>query len=563
LLRWFSPEDETPKKLIIEDEDGANDRYVYAVCERLQPLVIGGKSSNDAFAITLVIHSDVRWRIDGSSQSWDITASEQTHNFPNTGSDVAYPTIQITPTSAKTGGHGYGYKRWLPVKWRVETATSNYPTLIVAETGFDTAALTPAKMQADGDDLRIWVDGIEEENRWLADMDTNHTNVWINLDWAANISLTLDGAIGAGALTTLTLNENIEGLPASSTFMIDSEAFVYTGKNNASRQVTGVTRAAKGTSAAAHADDASVCWIQHDIWMVYGSSTAAAPDADDDYKPAFGLSASANGSWAYTEFGEDDGLRSASWIPEIIGGTGAATYTGNQGANANPWIEIGVKATGSFHGPKAQQKLYNPCGITNANFTNGEAKMGTTADYWFARIRSSANNTSWVTEYTHPGCASQDTWEGWSRNEAITAGSKWVALYQHVNLISGVSDSWIEASNVVATISPTYRPSIIVGAEQTNYSLSCVIENTTIGQSITLTFQMELDETLEVNTDAKTITYSNDNSCQMQALGLDGGARRVWLFLQDVRAGGTNTIKYTEAGVAGVTMDISFSRRYY
>ena len=130
---------------------------------------------------SLVVHGDVRWReVTPATDSWDITASGQTDTRTNSGADVAYPIIDITPTDAKTGD--YLYKVYVPIRWRVSKAASNYP-LDIVNNGLNTAALVSgSKMQADGDDLRVWVNGIEVD-RWLQDINNATTQVWVNLDW--------------------------------------------------------------------------------------------------------------------------------------------------------------------------------------------------------------------------------------------------------------------------------------------------------------------------------------------------------------------------------------------
>ena len=52
LYQWFDPEDETPKKLVVEDDAGGNDRYIYVICDALIP-------DNDLKAVyhaSLVVH---------------------------------------------------------------------------------------------------------------------------------------------------------------------------------------------------------------------------------------------------------------------------------------------------------------------------------------------------------------------------------------------------------------------------------------------------------------------------------------------------------------------------
>jgi phage-related protein len=70
---------------------------------------------------------------------------------------------------------------------------------------------------------------------------------------------------------------------------------------------------------------------------------------------------------------------------------------------------------------------------------------------------------------------------------------------------------------------------------------------------------MEIDKELEIDTDARTVKNLEDNSDQLQAIVSFNSIRREWLRLQP----GANTLKYTESGAAGVTVDIEYYRRYY
>jgi hypothetical protein len=67
---------------------------------------------------------------------------------------------------------------------------------------------------------------------------------------------TLSSAIDA-SVTTIPLNSLI-GFPTSGTILIGSEQINYTGQDTDAITLTGATRGANGTSAASHADDATV-----------------------------------------------------------------------------------------------------------------------------------------------------------------------------------------------------------------------------------------------------------------------------------------------------------------
>jgi hypothetical protein len=78
---------------------------------------------------------------------------------------------------------------------------------------------------------------------------------------------TLSSAIDA-SVTTIPLNSLI-GFPTSGTILIGSEQITYTGQDTDAITLTGATRGANGTSAASHADDATVFDFNS---IVYGYS---------------------------------------------------------------------------------------------------------------------------------------------------------------------------------------------------------------------------------------------------------------------------------------------------
>lgn len=557
LQQWFDPEDETPKKLTAADDDGSsNERYLYTICESLQ--VTQSREGGvlvTMYVATLAIHGDVRWRHETEdSDVWNITASGQTNVVANGGDDDVYPRFTIEPTSGKTGG--YGYKRFVAVRWRVEEASSDYPYEL-SDGGFDTATLVSGgKAQSDGDDFRVMVDGVEVD-RWFGAgsyaFNQATTKIWVNLDFEADVSMTLKTAIAAsGSISEIELNEAITGLPASGILLIDSEVFVYTGKSDADKKVTGVTRAAKGTSMAAHTASTAVYWLQHDIWYLYDNSTATAPTVDDDMEPAFELDDSTNTSWVYEEFGGgtlSDPTRTRRW-----GRTdNDYAYTANHVSNADPWTEIGLREAGQA----LQWQRYSPCGITAANFQNGEKYAQATGSF-SAEIRSSINGATWATEYTIPDVSVANTWESWSQNETLDSGSKYVALW--LDSFDIYSSYRVEAADVTLTFNSSNTPTTaFTGSEQGAYPLACTLTNNTTGESIEFSYLMGTNEELEVDTYEKTVTDLEDDSQQMQALTLVGGARRHWLKLQP----GNNTLQFDDTGTVAVTLTTEFAKRSY
>jgi len=232
-------------------------------------------------------------------------------------------------------------------------------------------------------------------------------------------------------------------------------------------------------------------------------------------------------------------------------------YGGNRGAAANPWVELGVYQTLNTQWGALQ--LYNPCGMTNADFTNGEKWADAFGvAFWPgspAQIRTSINGSSWTVEDTISSPAVANNWEAWSDNEALTAGS----LYLQLTGPPLIPVTFVECADCTVTLDNTYTPTITIGVEQGNYSLDAVIENQTTGEAIEVTYTMALNEELEVDTEAKTVTDLEDDSSQFQALALVGGARREWLRLVP----GANTLEWTQAGTTGVTVTVDWTERFY
>lgn len=561
LLSWLDPEEEETGELVIGGDDkGA--RYVDAMCEMLRPMRFGGRVAPRLYEARFRVDGDVRWRASELTEesSWSITASGQTKTVTNNGDCQAFPTITIKPTSNKTAGNGFTYKRWCPVVWKSTSSATNYPLLLGT---VDTAALvTASKVQSAGQDWRVYVNG-EEVDRWFGDSGTSQfnqtaTKTWINMDFEAAATVDLKTAIaGAGAITEIEADGSISGFPSAGILLIESEAFVYTGKSNVEQKFTGVTREANGTSAAAHAAATTVTWIQHDVWIYYGDSTMSAPSQDDDYQPIIELDDSTNDSWVYEEFGEDDGLRTGAWAYTITFNRGysgrpspdPSSYTANRNTDADPWEELGIHIyCDGYQSAIATWTLYNLCGITAVNFTNGE--------YY-----SDGDDVSLETIPDESSIAiTQDsTWRSWSQNDTGLTSTYTVGF--EVALAGITYDDYktfnVEVADITVTLDNTYTPDSSIGSEQSNYQLSATLKNNATGDSITINYNMALDESLEIDTEARIVTDLENDSYQLQAIASFNTVRKQWLPLDP----GDNELEYTETGAQGVTVDIEYRER--
>lgn len=544
LYQWFDPEGETPGKLVGVDDSGGGrpERYVYALCQALQPMAAGGRVVRDWMVATMVVDGDVRWRsVSTETVVWPVTVDGDTVTVSNPGDDEAYPVLTIEATAG-----GAPYRRFVPIVWRAVAGATSYPLQIG---GLDTATLvTAGKMQSDGSDLRVESDGLEVD-RWLYNMDSADTDIWLNLDFDAAVAMTLNGGIDDDD-TTIVVNEAIAALPSSGLLLIESEVVAYASKNDGTKTFSGCTRGARNTTAAAHADDTAVHWLQHDVYLYYGGD--AAQTADDDYKPILTLASSDNGTWDYDEFGEDDGLRTGAWATVTEAGV-PVFYTGNQGGSSNPWAEIGVSAGPAGGSIRGYWYLQNPCYIAAANFQNGE-KYGNPATEFLAYII----RNGLATEYVIPVPSLDATWEAWSRNETLAALATLVGLRAYATTGKTVQ---VEVADVTLTLNSSYTPVVTIGSESAvgSRTFAASIINNQTGDALAIAYIIALNDELEIDTDAKTVTDLSDGSRQMQALTLVGGPRRHWLKLEP----GDNELEWTETSVLETTVTVEFEARYY
>lgn len=559
IYQWFDPEDETPKKLVVEDSTGGGDRYVYAICKRIRST---GPTYALHFLIDLVVHGDIRWRENtATTDTWTTTDTGLTKTLTNNGEDDAYPVITVTPLAGRTSG--YTYRRFVAVDWVSPTSGVDYP-VDIGDGGLDTAALVSGgKMQADGDDLRVYVDGIEVP-RWLDGMNSTDTAVWVNFDftytWLTTKSRKLLTAIGAtDTVTTIDVNTVLTWSSAGYA-KINSELFSYTGKTSTS--LTGVTRAIYGTSAAAHATTDDVIWIEHEVFIVYGDGTATAPSTDNDiYKPMFTLASSSNTVWDYDEFYESGvPTRTAAW--EESHTNGVTMYGANHGGSTdNPYTELGIKVIGS-----ASEYRYGTwslaartVGTASVNFANGEKYSETIGTAWDAEI---TDHSSPYDIYDIPEPTTDATWESWSHSGATNGG--YIVYFSLAIDKSAVGvhgkTYYVEVADVTITLDSDDTPTIMICSESGSYTLDCRITNSTTGDYIDLYIPgMDTNQSIEIDTNDKTVTYSYDGSSQYQALELPSGPRKDWLKLQP----GDNVIKYDETGATGVRLDFSWDERHY
>ena len=241
----------------------------------------------------------------------DLAASPADWTLTPAGSARCYPTFEFTPTVSKNHANYWKRRRHIIIANTVErTLTSTnglgYP-IDVFNDALDAAAIIAAsQMQNDGDDVRLFVDGqlVTDHvgsDRWFQDLDSETAQMWGNLSYSPGKIATLDGAMtdadpANGESIAVDNAAFLAGWPESGFFKIGDECIYY-----ASRTLTSfdqITRAVRGTTAAAHNDAVSIYWVEHEVYFEYDFTAATAGPGPDDTKPVISL-ASTNAGHDY------------------------------------------------------------------------------------------------------------------------------------------------------------------------------------------------------------------------------------------------------------------------
>jgi len=534
--------------------------YVDAVTESVPKL--------NGIVVEIVLRTaDPVWKSkEEQSVTWNITASGQTKVVTVDGNYPALPVFTLSPTAAKAAG--FNYRRWCAILNQTDYELPNYPIEITG--GWDTETLVLAsKMQASGNDLRVSANGIEV-TRWLNGINTDSTSVWIVLGFAPRVALTLGTAIaGAGAVekiyfeATAANDEALARLPGAGILLIGTEAFNYDGKDAANRCVSVTSRAFRDTTAAAHDVAVAVNWVQYDILINFGDAALGAPAVDNTRKPAFSL-ASTNDQWIYdTIFGDLAGLRAGSWSRSMLRNIwmNGFIYTGHHkeiGTDPMTHMGQGVQATADKgNSVWIEWSLYNPCGMDLVNAAGDNAAGGYTDIEFYLETLSSIPGAQWVildapVMTWQPG----GIWYSWTIvNEAPAAGTTKIRFHSLLGLLNGVLN-WIAIETTAVTVDIVNPPTVLFIGEASNYTLACVLENETTGESLAITASMQLGaEDLIIDTREKTIYLAGGIRAPVSRIM--NTIRSEWLRLVP----GANTLKFTDVGTDTVDITIEFEER--
>jgi hypothetical protein len=557
LKKYFNPLDHTRHNLIARDAaDGNKEWYVTGYPVRL--VNVGG--DENAFSIALAIETPYWKLVTAGDTTWSVTASGQTQAVTNVGNIATPPKFTLTPTVAKTGG--FQYRRWVSIYNNLDISVDT--PLDITNGGLDTATLTTAKMQADGDDFRVRIDGVEVD-RWLHLMDSAATKCWANYslgprrEGTTNTTIANTGAVATISLTNTRATKaflQAAARASNKVVLIDSEAFTYTGVNTVTAQLTGVTRQRKGTSAATHATPKTVRLIEHDTWILYGDSTLSAPDVDDDNKPLFDLD-STNAAWNWTNYYSRTATRPGGWKGEKIQSKTDLSYlyTGDSNTLADPSTELGLAVIGTPADYDILSEVAvlawvftHPAGITDVTYSG--SKYYTSSWTAVAGLQSLQEGAAWFTEDNVSAPSVAYTWEDFGPTAVELSSTPKTIRFAMDGALAPLSDeaALIQFDTVIAEFSTASLPTISLGAEAAAYFFDVTITNNTTGEYIKVAVPCALNETVTIDCENKE-AYLSDGSRVNVTLSTD---RPEWLTL----ASGANEILYTDVGTNAVTVHI-------
>lgn len=544
------------KRLVVLDEDDSNkDYYLDVVVKSFQRL--------DYKNVKVVLGAtEGYWTaVDKSTTTKSVTASGDKANVA-TGTNTldTHPIIKVTPTSA---GSVSAKAQFVLVTNTLDTDIEDYG-YDFGEAAFDTATIvTAGDMDADGGDLILEIDGVEQ-SRWLVDINTDHTKVWGLLNLSAKKEVSLSGAIAdSGAVTSIISKNDISDWPDSGRFVIGTELFIYSSKDDATKTFTVSEREAYESTAAAHSDDDDIKWVEHEIWFKFGGDEAM--EADETIRPMFDTATSSNTSHVYTSFRDTAGLRASLWThgywlknnnpSGTLDGT-ADWYTANQGTYADPASEMGGHVGVEKIGVSAavNWNLYNPLGLTHVAATGIEIWQQTAEDALYS-FRKSSDGSSYSEAVAGGTSAVEQAWQSMSNisNTSLGATYKYLRWQIECEWVSQELNSYAEVSAVTVTVDSSNLPDNDLITERTIYNLNATIKNNTRGEEITLTKTMELDETVQVDCTNNKITYSGDGDYHYEILTNKNTLRKRIMTLD---GGATDEIEYEQTGTGNVTLVI-------
>lgn len=527
---------------IFYSEDEFGKRWqVNAKATRLAYDAHDPKTKTTEFTFIMDVDDPVYMSVDEYEDIWDVLLDEELHTITIGGNMPTNPTLTIVPgVPIDYYPFSYYVKNYNPIN------SLQTDGMDITNGGWDTATLvTAGDMLANGDDVRVIIDGVEVP-RWFGGggMDSATTKIYIRSVWKAGPGTILKLRTALSGVTTparvefqitAAVKAFLATLPISSTIRIGNEEITYKNLSSALCQADIVLRHVRGTSIAAHSIGDVVQWVEHDIRLIWGNAGATAPVYDEKYKPQWDMMSGSNSVRTYnstTGFADVAGLRAGAWKPlPINDGVGnlSRVYTATQGAIpvSDPATVMGMEIASYLVQGKAYPDTadidwvyYHPAGLVSVESDGKKFKSFTattwpvTAPYGF-QLMSSLAGVAYVREWNEVAPSVQNTYENITHNavEAVPAGTKYVK-FQLSGSVNGVTSNFIRGEINEAIVILTSANLIQVGFNdsETSYQLALEIRNNTTEESIFVDYPAAEGIPLIINTQDFTVTYKGMNA---------------------------------------------------
>lgn len=551
---------EEKHNLVVEDQNDSNKQY-YRSGYPIRLVQEDVKKPN-SFYVTIQTEYPYWQLVSPTSDSWDITASGDSDVIANAGNLPIAPIFTITPTVTKTSG--YKYWRYVPIYNQMDNPFTL--PIDITDGGLDVQSLIDAgKMQANGNDFRIWANGSFGE-RWLHEMDSDSdpakcwANIYLDKKMEAAINATIDSDD-----TTLSFSMNVDNAAflqylstsLNYTLLIESEAVTFNPSNVdlINYQITSIVRAAKNTTANGHASSSIVRYITNDLFIIYGDSDATALEVNDKNEPIFDLS-STNLLWTYTNYYDENAARPGAWKGEVKASRTRLSYyfTDDHNNFVNPSTVLGLAERNSSDFTAGHEtctlawSFTHPCGITNVDY---DAETYATGSWpGIVGLQKLQTNLAWFTVENEEVPSVLYTWETTSRSEDL-AGTYNSIRFAIEGTLSSIANeaAMAQFENVITSFDSDNLPVISVGSETSINFFNIKLTNSTTGEYIRIITPCPVGSALTIDCTQKKAYLADGRTVPV----FTSTKRTDWLNL----APGNNSLVYEDTGTAGVNIVIS------
>ena len=594
--------------LVVTFSDDSTDYQLPCV---VTSLVSKPSDSYDGDYVVSLQTSTTAWTaVTASTDTWSyVPDTAETKTIEVGGTDTTKLIAAITPTGNPAAGYLYQANYLLS-----NVAGGNfghmYPHCITVNTA---ALVTAGYMQASCNDLRVYLNGVSVP-RWITGANTSTTKVWCNVALKLEYALTTNQAWAPWSNTPITINNSIPYLqyyatqypsvfPNSGNIRIDREVFTYssyrieTGYGSCyglwGYIFTITSRAAYGTTAAAHAQTAPIYKSTNSIVLMYGNALAEDPAASDvnydTYKPVFDLTTSDNTKWIYTSTtGFYDVKRPGAWKyaasgiaaannrsyhydyyqENIDSGSAAMGFKLSSYKSGNAWTALTNAYIAWYMIHVAGISKLTVTGYKKRNMINWLGTLNIANPPALAGLQKSADFVNWTNVWTEPTSGSAGVWQAIATSGSATVNN-W---YARIILAAGTAglpkpttdiaalgygcENNLEISSATVEFVQGNLPLGVLGDTVMDHiHLVGMIKNTTNSNAVQFDFPMVKNKTFTFDSETAEATYEGNNA--YNSIAINDNSRSTWIGLEP----GHNSLTIDSGSMGDSTIALSWYRR--